>query len=117
MNALAVSTPSLFPSWRIALFARVWPGLKLMVLAVGIWQDGAKRTNPLPVGKTTVMLRLKALAVEGTLHFPRSKKSRSPFEANEGPPIGTPAVPRVSTTRQGDMVLNLGAAGGVGQVP
>ena len=98
-----------------ALFARVWPALKLIELVLpGARSPGKSVTWPPPCGATTVTLTAIALAVAGIAHWPVATKTRVASDGCAGGPgrwsalqlggsAGAPHAPpplRVSTSRQ-----------------
>jgi hypothetical protein len=87
MSHWTVMLPTGFPTiGRIALLARVWPPLKLMVEACG---EGVPVENilrsPLPLAPTTVTFAETATAPAGMPHWPSMRKLRwapPPFAAS-----------------------------------
>src|SRR5271169_7061631 len=103
----AVTVPAGEPKRAsVALFARVCPAENRTVSSVGVVPAGPRRTLPAVVAPVTVTFAATATASVGTPHgAPVRRKSREPFAASAGPPPG-PAAPRVSTMRQGAIVVN-----------
>src|ERR1039457_4591090 len=90
----------------VALFARVCPAEKRTVSSVGVAPAGPRRTVPPVVAPVTVTFAATATASAGTPHgAPVRRKSRELLAARAGPPSG-PFEPRVSTMRQGAIVVN-----------
>lgn len=98
------------PSPIMALLARVWPTLKLIIdTPVGTGSPPGKNTRyPAPVAPTTVTLMETAFAPAGIPHSPTRPNVRMAPAANGGG-----SVERVSTRRHGDKVKKVASNVGV----
>src|SRR5262245_46540674 len=100
MSHWKVTWPSA-PRATTALLARVRPGTKFKVLAVGVGLAAAKaRRSPGAPALTATRLTAAAVAVAGMPHRPATGKVRWLLAARAGPPDG-PGGLRVSTSRHG----------------
>src|SRR5450432_3200131 len=92
-------------SFTRALFARVLPAGKVIVVASGTAMLPGKRlSEPGAAGFTTVTFMESETAVDGMPHTPVTAKSRRAPATSAGPASGPSGVLRVSKMRHGGSV-------------